>query len=60
MKANEITAEDRKRWEINGWFPVICRICNEVVLYHKDHYNPKNFIGWECQECKRRGKICLN
>lgn len=54
MKANEITAEDRKRWKTNGWFPVICRICNEVMLYHKDHYNPKNFIGWECQECRRR------
>ena len=54
MKANEITAEDRKRWDAGGWFPVVCRICNEVMLYPKAHYNPKNFIRWECQECRRR------
>ncbi len=53
MKASEITLEDRKRWE-KKWIIVVCRICNEVMLYPKSTYKPEMFIGWECQMCKRR------
>lgn len=56
MKAKEITAEDRKRWKKNGYFPVVCRICDDVMLYPTPTYKPEMFIGYECQECKRRNK----
>ena len=54
MKAKEITAEDRERWKKNGYFPVVCRICDDVMLYPMRTYKPEMFIGYECQECKRR------
>lgn len=54
MKAHEITADDLERWERDGWFAVVCRICNEVMLYPKPTYKPEMFVGWECRECQRR------
>ena len=56
MKANEITTEDRERWKKNGYFPVVCRLCDDVMLYPFPTYKHEMFIGWECQECKRRFK----
>ena len=52
MKANEINDEMRERWEKDGWFPVVCRICDEVMLYPRPTYREEMFIGWECQKCK--------
>ena len=54
MKASEITKEDRKRWKEKGYFPVVCRLCDDVMLYPFQTYKPEMFIGYECQECKRR------
>ena len=53
MKGREIKAEDIKKWEERGYFPVVCRICDEVMLYPRKTYNPKDFIGWECG-CARK------
>lgn len=54
MIAKEITAEERKLWDELGYFPVVCRICDSVMLYPKMHYKPENFIGWECGECEKK------
>ena len=53
MKGREIKAEDIKQWKERGYFPVVCRICDEVMLYPRKIYNPKDFIGWECG-CARK------
>lgn len=57
MKGNEITKDQYDRWDKDGWFPVCCRICGEVMLYPKENYKKEWFIGWECGSCKNRWRI---
>ena len=56
MKASEITKEDIEQWKKDGYFPVVCRLCDEVMLYPKANYDPKMFErgGYECG-CHKRG-----
>ena len=61
MKGNEITKKDITQWGEDGWFPVCCRICGEVMLYPKT-YNKDDFIGYECSICravKKMGNIAF-
>lgn len=55
MKGNEITQKNRDDWKSRGWFPVVCRICGEVMLYPTENYKPEWFAGWECGCCKKEG-----
>lgn len=59
MKATEITEEMRTRWKRDGYFPVVCRTCNDVILYPSENYSPKQFIGFECQQCKMEFRLKL-
>lgn len=54
MKANEITEKQVKEWDADGWFPVPCRICDEVMLFPKKNYTEEQCIGYECYECRNR------
>lgn len=54
MKAKEIAKEDLERWKKDGWIPVACRICDEVMLYPSPTYTEKMLVGWECDMCRRR------
>lgn len=54
MKGIEITNSQLKEWDELGYFPVSCRICDEVMLYPKQSYKKSEFIGWECGCQKRR------
>ncbi len=53
MQANEITKEESQRWKREGWIPVPCRICGEVMLFPSKTYSEEQLIGYECQECTR-------
>lgn len=48
MKGNEVTQKDRITWDKEGYFPVACRLCGEVMLFPKKTYSKSNFKGWEC------------
>lgn len=48
MKGNEVTQKDRIKWDKEGYFPVACRLCGEVMLFPKKAYSKLNFKGWEC------------
>ena len=54
MKGNEVTQQEVELWKKEGRFPVSCRLCGEIWLFNSEHYSPKDFIGWECPNCKRR------
>ena len=48
MKGNEVTTEDMIRWDVQGYFPVACRLCGEIMLFPKESYKKSQLIGWEC------------
>ena len=50
MKGYEITKEQTNSWDKDGWFPVVCRLCGEVMLFPKKTYDPKIFEerSYEC------------
>ncbi len=53
MKGNEVTQEDVAQWKKEGRFPVACRLCGEIWLFHSEYSSPDDFAGWECPHCKR-------
>ena len=54
IHAADVRPVVRGKWKRRGFFPAVCRICDDVILYPMPTYKPEMFIGWECQECKRR------
>lgn len=53
MKGNEVSYVQVKAWEKDGYFPVCCRICGEIILYPKEHYRQEDFQSYKCADCKR-------
>ena len=54
MKGYEITKKDRIKWDKEGYFPVACRLCGEVMLFPKKAYSKLNFKGGSLSaQCNR-------
>lgn len=45
MKGNEVTQEDVAQWKTEGRFPVACRLCGEIWLFHSEYCSPEDFAG---------------
>ena len=57
MKGNDVSAEDIKKWNEKGYFPVSCRLCGKVEIFPKKFYKPNDLQEYECVKCKSMMKF---